>query len=430
MKFWMVVSLFTLALAKHERYAGWRSYYVTPATKEQLATLGSLESKLDVDIFVRPRVDREGMVLVKPQYLNEFITAMEEEGIPYSLHTEDVKARLEVDDEQIEARHTEFRSKSTTEKPYDNYVRLEAIYNYTDGIAAKYPNLVTSVTGGNSFEGRPIKYLKISSSNFQNRSKSIIMVEATIHAREWIVPPAATYAIHKLVENLTDPELLENFDWIILPVSNPDGYQYSHTNERFWRKTRSTDQSSLSQLCPGVDGNRNYDIHWSTVGTSNNPCTETYGGSKAFSEVETRIVRDILNEYLDRLTLFITLHSYGSMILYPWGHDGSLSPNAFGLHTVGVTMAEAIQKKSLPNFPTYKVGNSLLVIGYGASGAGEDYAHSIGVPLAYTYELPGLSRGLQGFHLDPKYVRQVAEETWEGIAAGAKHAREIVNRKL
>ncbi|CAF4763542.1 unnamed protein product [Pieris macdunnoughi] len=429
MREWILVSLCAVAFAKHELYSGWKSYYVAPASQDQLSILGSLESKLGVDYFVRPRVDREGVALVKPQYQEEFLNVLANEEIYHRLHSEDIKYQLDIEDEIIEARHAEFRARSTPEKPYDNYLRLDAIYNYMDEVAANYPNIVKQVTAGRSFEGRPIKYLKISSTNFEDRSKSVIFVDATLHAREWITPPAAAYAIHKLVENRTDPELLNNFDWIIMPVANPDGYEFSHTNERFWRKTRSTDQSPLSVMCPGVDGNRNFDIHWGTVGTSNNPCSDTYGGSKPFSEIETRLVRDVLEENLSRMILYITIHSYGSMILYPWGHDGSLSHNALGLHTVGVAMADAIFAKTLSVFSRYRVGNSLLVIGYGTSGAAEDYAHSVGVPLTYTYELPGLRRGVQGFHLDPKYVRPVAEETWEGISVGAKRARAIVRSK-
>lgn len=105
------------------------------------------------------------------------------------------------------------------------------------------------------------------------------------------------------------------------------------------------------------------------------------------------------------------------MILYPWGHDGSLSHNALGLHTVGIEMANAIHTKALSYFPRYVVGNAALVLRYAASGASEDYAHSVGVPLSYTYELPG---GGRGFFLDPIYIKQVATETWEGIVAGAR----------
>ncbi|CAH4000652.1 unnamed protein product [Pieris brassicae] len=417
MKVWILVSLCAVAFAKHEIYSGWKSYYVAPVSQVQLSILGSLESKLDVDYFVRPRVDREGVALVKPRYQEEFLNVLAKEEISHRVHSKDIKYQLDIEDELIESRHAEFRARSTPEKPYDNYLRLDAIYNYMDEVAANFSNIVKQVTAGRSFEGRPIKYLKISSSNFEDRSKSVIFVDATMHAREWITTAAAVYAIHKLVENRTDTELLDNFDWIIMPVSNPDGYEYSHTNERFWRKTRSIDQNLISFLCRGVDGNRNFDIHWGIVGTSDHNCADIYGGSKPFSENETRIVRDVLNENLSRMILYITIH-------------------------IGVAMADAIYAKTLPVFSRYTVGNSLLVVGYGTSGAAEDYAHSIGVPLTYTYELPGIEHDyddddaddddyadndhLKGFHLDPKYVRPVAEETWEGISVGAKRARAIV----
>lgn len=88
-------------------------------------------------------------------------------------------------------------------------------------------------------------------------------------------------------------------------------------------------------------------------------------------------------------------------------------------------MAEAIDALSLPNFPNYIVGNSALALNYAASGAAEDYAHYIGVPLSYTFELPGLQSGFQGFHLSPIYINQVVSETWAGIAVGAKRAGDL-----
>lgn len=192
--------------------------------------------------------------------------------------------------------------------------------------------------------------------------------------------------------------------------------------DRLWRKTRSIDQSPFGGICPGVDGNLNFDFAWNTVGTSSSPCSDKFAGSKSFSEVEVRAVRDIIKENLENLILYITVHSYGSLILYPWGHDGSLSNHAFALHTVGTSMADAIAKVSLPHFPRYIVGNSALALGHQTSGAAEDYAHYVGVPLAYTFELPGLNSRFDGFHLDPSYINQVVAETWAGIAVGAKRA--------
>lgn len=101
------------------------------------------------------------------------------------------------------------------------------IYEYIDKIAEQYPETVTLVQNSTSFEGRPLKYLKISNDNFMS-NKPVIYIDGGIHAREWISPPTVTYAIHKLVENVTEPDLLDKFDWILFPIVNPDGYYFSY----------------------------------------------------------------------------------------------------------------------------------------------------------------------------------------------------------
>ncbi|XP_022823606.1 carboxypeptidase B-like [Spodoptera litura] len=430
MKLVALLALFALASAKHEEYIGWKSYFVQLVDDIQTKNFLAIADKYDVDILSHPITGREGLLLVKPEYHDGFIQDIEAEGIAYRLHSDDVKSQLEYDDTMIEQQNTMSRIRNGGRQlPYDNYQQIEAINDYMDSIGRQYPDIATVVNAAESFEGRPIKYVKISNTNFEDESKPVIFIDGGIHAREWISPPTVTWAIHKLVEDLTESDLLDNFDWILLPVVNPDGYKFTFTNTRFWRKTRSTDQNVLSGLCPGVDGNRNYDFFWNTVGTSNSACSDIYGGSRAFSEVETRVVRDILHEHLHRIALYITMHSFGSMILYPWGHDGSLSHNALGLHTVGIAMANAIDQHSLPQFPRYVVGNSALVLNYPTSGGAEDYAHSIGVPLSYTFELPGLSNTMQGFNLNPRYIQQVCNETWEGIVVGVRRAGDLFKNK-
>ncbi|XP_045453545.1 carboxypeptidase B-like [Melitaea cinxia] len=419
MKFLTLVLLVAAVNAKHEIYIGWKSYIVKPDSYEQLEKLGSKIPELELDFVSNAALNREGVVLVKPQYQADFLDFLTKEKISHRIHVEDLKAQFDLEDKEIEEQDRRTRSANGARIPYDNYQTLEVIYEYIDRIAAQYPETVTLVENWRSFEGRPLKYLKISRDNFQS-NKPIVFIDGGMHAREWISPPAVTYAIHKLVENVTEPDLLDKYDWILYPVANPDGYAFTHTNTRMWRKTRSTDQSVASRLCPGADGNRNFNFAWNTVGTSNNRCSDIYAGSRAFSEVEVRAVDAIMQEYRDRIDIYITMHSFGSMILYPWGHDGTLSENAFALQRVGIAMAVAIDELSLPHFPNYVVGNSVLVIGYAASGAAEDYAHSIGIPLTYTYELPGISG--QGFHLNPRYIHQVVRETWAGLVAGARAA--------
>ena len=76
----------------------------------------------------------------------------------------------------------------------------------------------------------------------------------------------------------------------ILPVVNPDGYLYTQTTNRMWRKTRSPNDNG----CFGTDANRNWGYQWGTGGSSSDPCSDTYMGASAFSEIETANIRQWL----------------------------------------------------------------------------------------------------------------------------------------
>lgn len=68
-----------------------------------------------------------------------------------------------------------------------------------------------------------------------------------IHAREWISPAVAMFIIKQLVERYeTFKPVVDAVDWYILPMMNPDGYEYTHSSDRLWRKSRSqTEDNSL-----------------------------------------------------------------------------------------------------------------------------------------------------------------------------------------
>ena len=53
-------------------------------------------------------------------------------------------------------------------------------------------------------------------------------------------PAAVTYLIHRMVETEAEYDsLLAKFNVFVLPLVNPDGYEYSRQHDRMWRKTRS-----------------------------------------------------------------------------------------------------------------------------------------------------------------------------------------------
>jgi murein tripeptide amidase MpaA len=75
-------------------------------------------------------------------------------------------------------------------------------------------------------------------------------------------------------------EIMDNIEFVIAPHINPDGYEYSRSNNRMWRKNRGERS--------GVDLNRNWDDHWGQSGASRNPWSETYMGPSAASEPEVK----------------------------------------------------------------------------------------------------------------------------------------------
>lgn len=112
-------------------------------------------------------------------------------------------------------------------------------------------------------------------------------------------------------------------DWYVIPISNPDGFEYTRTSNRNWRKTRVP----VSLTCDGVDPNRNWAFNWlvadenGNLGASTNPCSDTYAGPSGFSEPETRLLNEYVGRHASQIDVYISFHSYAHMILYPYGNS-------------------------------------------------------------------------------------------------------------
>lgn len=69
-----------------------------------------------------------------------------------------------------------------------------------------------------------MKVLKLSTGG---RNKPAIFIDGGIHAREWIAPATVLYMVELLLTG--HKNLLTNIDWYVLPVLNPDGYEFTHS---------------------------------------------------------------------------------------------------------------------------------------------------------------------------------------------------------
>ena len=198
---------------------------------------------------------------------------------------------------------------------------------------------------------------------------------------------------------------LDKYDYWLIPVINPDGYEYTHTTDRLWRKTRSR-----SSYCLGVDPNRNYPFHWMEEGASSFSCSQTFAGPAPLSEPETKALAKVLDENKSRIVMYFSLHSYSQLILAPYGYGRVYPDNYAQLERVASHwIAGARQLRDTD----YKFGTSAIIL-YPAAGGSDDYAHGqANIKLSYTVELP--DKGNNGFVLPPTEIVPVGQECLIGL---------------
>lgn len=200
----------------------------------------------------------------------------------------------------------------------------------------------------------------------------------------------------------------QDYDFWFVPVVNPDGYVYTHTTDRLWRKTRS----KSGGFCQGVDPNRNYPFHWGESGSSQYSCSETYAGPRPLSEPECELLADILDKNQIRIQAYFTLHAYSQLLLVPYGHQRVLPGNYDDLARIA---QEGIDAIAAFRGTKYQFGTSAILL-YPAAGGSDDYAHGrANILLSYTIELP--DNGRYGFLLPPSEILPVGQETVIGLSA-------------
>jgi carboxypeptidase T len=255
-------------------------------------------------------------------------------------------------------------------------------------LAEKYPERCEFRTIGHTHENRPIHALRF----YPGKPSPGFLFIGTHHAREWMSAEIPLELCHYLAENYdNDPRVdrwLESFDIWIIPMLNPDGHQYTVDFDRMWRKNRKP-----LIIGYGVDPNRNYGYMWGGDGSSGDPTSEIYRGESPFSELETQVIRD-LSEKIPFIGC-LTYHTFGDLVLYPWGYHDSRSAWNNELEGIAIGLAEKTgppddddnKKKSIPYADKYDYLPMRSASFYVASGDCTDYLYSQHGTAAYTIEI-------------------------------------------
>ncbi len=278
---------------------------------------------------------------------------------------------------------------------FAEYHDYREITDHLRGLAESSPNRVAMEGIGSSLDGRTIWALRIGNGSER------MLVNGTQHAREWISAMVNTCVADRLIREYdTNPKIKQLVDtttvWVV-PVVNPDGYQHSWSDNRYWRKNRRDGH--------GVDLNRNWGVAWGGSGSSSNKRSETYRGAREFSEPESTALRDLAAR--ERPSLHIDFHAYGQLILYPWDYKAAPAKDKNRLAAIGDNIASAMVSQHDKRY-TLIQGVEL----YPSAGTMNDWLYGELGTMSYAIELR--PKGGSGFVLPPDQIKPTCDE---GLAA-------------
>lgn len=332
--------------------------------------------------------------------------ALERLGFEMDVLVEDLQALVEGERAEIEALN-QLRDTAW----FGNWRSLSEYEAFWAQTQAAAPDVVSIETVGSSLQGRPIDLLTITGPNGTTPigDRPVILFNGCLHAREWISPMTVTYIADQLARNYgSDPRvtaLLDEVVFYIVPMANPDGYEFSWTTSRYWRKNRRNNGDGTW----GVDLNRNWGHLWGGAGSSGFGSSDIYRGTAPFSEPETRVLRDLAND-TPNLVAHIDYHSYSQLILYPFGGAAQLPPEPDLTFFQTLTQDMSTLILSLTGVFYNPIASYQL---YVAAGDSTDWFYADRGVYSLTLELRPSGGGLAGFNPPVSQILPTAMENYE-----------------
>jgi hypothetical protein len=290
------------------------------------------------------------------------------------------------------------------------YREVQENYTTMRAVTAAYPTITEIIDygdsqnkmqggethGGQFNAGFDLLAVKITNKQIPGPKPAFFLMCA-IHAREITTPEQGMRFIDWLTQRYaTDPDvrwLVDNHITYVVPHTNPDGHWIAALGPYTQRKNGHRNGSSTwppsdwSQY--GVDLNRNHSFKWNSGGSSGDPLDLTYRGPSAGSEPEVYQIQSFIQSIFpdqrgpndtdpapnDTTGIMISMHSYGDLVLWPWGYTSTTPPNSDGLSTLGYKFA---------TYNGYDPGQSIGL--YPTSGTSDEWGYGdLGIA-GYTFE--------------------------------------------
>ncbi|KAK5659583.1 hypothetical protein OQA88_785 [Cercophora sp. LCS_1] len=353
----------------------------------------------------KPKAGGKSDIVVPPSAVDAF--AKEVEGLGLLAMHEDLGASIRAQEE-----YGVYAAGSANITWFNSYHDYNDHLQFLRDLQALYPSQSAVVTSGNSLNGRPITGIHFWGTG--GKGKPAVVFHGTVHAREWISTMTVEYFAYTLLTNSGTAEVqafLNKYDFVFFPVVNPDGFVYTQTNDRLWRKNRQTVSGST---CVGHDINRNWPYQWSVSGgASTSPCDQDFKGKAQGDSPETAALSSWLKatKASQGIKLFIDWHAYSQLFMTPYGYSCTATATKnTELQSLASGAAAAIRAVHGTSFKTGPICSTI----YKATGNSVDYAQDvIGADYVFTAELR--DTGNYGFVLPANQIIPSGEEAYAGV---------------
>ncbi|CAF1475404.1 unnamed protein product, partial [Didymodactylos carnosus] len=369
----LIFSIIATVTSK-KSYDGHIVISVTPFEESHYKLLSALEERKEIDIWNEIRRNASVDVMIHQKNKASWMKVFASLGMKPSMVIDDVQKLLNSEQQMLN-----IQSRSGIRGVTDTFLTYDEINAYLKQMESEYPGLAAVQSIGLTVENRNLNLIKIGSPSARRNA----FLDCGIHAREWISPATCLYMINEFLTGYSKggdaKQILDTYTLHILPLLNPDGYAYSHSRDRMWRKNRKP----VGSNCFGVDLNRNFGYMWNTGGSSASPCSDTFHGGAAMSENEAKAMQSYMtNKPWDT---YLTFHSYGQWWFTNWGYTNTLPPGYTELVAKAKIGADALRSV---NGRSYTIGSSAVLL-YVASGGSEDWTRgALNIKYSYCLELP------------------------------------------
>ncbi|CCA72445.1 related to carboxypeptidase [Serendipita indica DSM 11827] len=359
----------------------------------------------DIDVVFTPSMMQDGSQLLQHDYV----------VLPIQLpeRVEESQTIPEFDEnEEVEfaRKHKYFDLKLLSHDFHSQYHSTANITHFMRSLTHTFPNHTSLVHIGHSFLGRKLLGIKVAKKEpvpVGAKPRKAFVIMGAQHAREWIATSTSLYLAHALAVNASAQSskdahhslynLLDKFEFHIIPLPNPDGYEYTRKHDRLWYKNRQLVSAGRGKACKGMDMNRNWGYEWLPAEeTDADPCAHWYPGSRPFEAHEVNALASYLTYRTggpDAVVGFLDLRSYGQTLSAPFSYSCDIYPRD----------AEDQIEAGLGCSPGF-------VESARAPGNIVDWAYAAaGIKYAYANHLR--DSGTYGYMLPSDFIRPTGEET-------------------